>query len=198
MAAPDAHGFDDPVFDAQHVFRCAMMALAQPGTLHRLNVRLKPPAPLSPGIAALALTLCDFETAIWLDDHLQTNGEVTSFLRFHTGASFVEHRDKATFGLIGAVDHLLDLQGFSIGTLEYPDRSATLVIDVCHLRDNADGLVLSGPGIDGKARLDAGPAVTRLRPFWAENHKLFPRGIDAIFVANDIIAAVPRSTKVTE
>jgi alpha-D-ribose 1-methylphosphonate 5-triphosphate synthase subunit PhnH len=196
MTTTDARGFGDPVFVAQHVFRSAMMALAGPGSIHRLTAEIRPPAPLTPGLAALALCLCDFETMVWLDDQL-TAPDVVSFLRFHTGARFVDNRHQATFAFVRDADRLSDLQGFSIGTLEYPDRSTTLVIEVCHLLiDTVSGLVLSGPGIEGQVRLDAGPAIRRLKSCFVDNHNLFPRGIDAMFVAGDKIAAVPRSTQI--
>jgi alpha-D-ribose 1-methylphosphonate 5-triphosphate synthase subunit PhnH len=195
MTTADARGFADPVFDAHHVFRSAMMALARPGSVHRLTADLRSPAPLTNGLAAVALSLCDFETVVWLDDHLAANPDVMSFLRFHTGARFVNNRAQATFAFVGDADQLSDLQGFSIGTLDYPDRSTTLVIEVCHLLgDTIGGLVLNGPGIEDQVHLDAGPAITRLKSCLIDNHNLFPRGIDALFVAGDKIAAVPRST----
>ena len=40
-------GFANPVLDAHRVFRAAMMALARPGTVHRLGCALQPPQPLS-------------------------------------------------------------------------------------------------------------------------------------------------------
>jgi alpha-D-ribose 1-methylphosphonate 5-triphosphate synthase subunit PhnH len=196
MTTADVRGFADPVFDGQHVFKSVMMALAHPGSIHQMNVELRPPAPLSPGSAALALSLCDFETLIWLDGHLNANPGVASYLRFHTGARVVENPQEASFAFVGNAAHVSDLRGFSIGTLEYPDRSATLVIEVCRLLgDTVEGWVLSGPGIEGSVRLDAGPAVSRLKSCFIDNHKLFPRGLDVIFVAGDRIAAMPRSTQ---
>jgi alpha-D-ribose 1-methylphosphonate 5-triphosphate synthase subunit PhnH len=188
-------GFEDPIFEAQHVFRSAMMAMAKPGSLHRLQIGLQPPQPLSPAMGALALALCDFETTIWLDERLRSNGDVWPFLRFHTGAALVNDRADATFALIGAADDLSDLQRFSIGSLEYPDRSTTLIIEVAYLRQGSGDLLLSGPGIDSRARLDAGPAVARLAACFRDNHELFPRGLDSIFAAGDTIAALPRSTR---
>jgi alpha-D-ribose 1-methylphosphonate 5-triphosphate synthase subunit PhnH len=188
-------GLEDPIFGAQCVFRCAMMAMARPGTLHRLQIGLEPPKPLSLAMGALALALCDFETTIWLDERLRSNRAVWPFLRFHTGAALVDDRAKATFALIGATDDLADLHGFPIGSMEYPDRSATLVLEVAHLRHGNGDLILSGPGIDGQTRLDAGPAIARLAACFRTNHELFPRGVDSIFVAGDTIAALPRSTR---
>ena len=64
---PTLRGFADAVREAQAVFRTVMMALARPGTIGRIEARLTPPAPLTPELAAVALTLADHETPVWLD-----------------------------------------------------------------------------------------------------------------------------------
>ena len=49
-----------------------------------------PPAPLFAPAAALLLTLCDFETSVWLDPPLaRQRRALREFLRFHTGARLV-------------------------------------------------------------------------------------------------------------
>ncbi len=53
MLAP---GFADPVHDAQATFRAVMDALARPGLPRPLTPGLTPPAPLTPELAAVALT----------------------------------------------------------------------------------------------------------------------------------------------
>ena len=93
-------GFADPVFDAQGVFRAVMMALARPGTVHHLGVHLDPPQPLSRAAGALALTLCDNDTPIWLDARLSAAPAVKEFLRFRTGARLLAEPSEATFAII--------------------------------------------------------------------------------------------------
>jgi alpha-D-ribose 1-methylphosphonate 5-triphosphate synthase subunit PhnH len=106
-------------------------------------------------------------------------------------------RDQAAFVLIGDAATLPPLDGFALGSDSYPDRSATLVIEVTAL-DQDGGLRLSGPGIEDTARL----GVTGLRPgFWAERAALaplFPRGLDLILTCGDRLAAIPRTTSVEE
>ena len=87
-------------------------------------------------------------------------------------------------------------EAFQQGTAEYPDRSATLILQVQSLDGGGPGLVLTGPGINGQARIAPGPVpndfVARLRA----NLALFPRGIDLLLVAGNRIVGLPRSTRV--
>ena len=71
-----------------------MTAMAAPGTIRdAASRRLAPPPPLRPAAAALALTLCDFETPVWLDAAAVARAPgVAEFLRFHTGARLVARR----------------------------------------------------------------------------------------------------------
>ena len=73
-----APGFAEPVLDAQAVFRASMQAFAWPGTVVPCPTELKPPAPLSPVSAALALTLADFEVTLWLDATFAATPEVVN------------------------------------------------------------------------------------------------------------------------
>ena len=83
-----APGFADPVLDSQGVFRAVMEALARPGTPQRLPVVLAPPAPLTPALAAIALTLADHEAPLWLDPPLADEPAVGDWLQ-------IPHRRRA-------------------------------------------------------------------------------------------------------
>ena len=87
------------------------------------------------------------------------------------------------------------LDAFALGSDEYPDRSATLIVEVERLRAG-QGLTLSGPGIAGTALLE----VSRLpERFWTERDllgELFPRGLDLILTCGSRLAALPRTTRV--
>ena len=60
-------GFATPVLSAQTTFRAVLNALARPGSVHPMTVAVSVPPPLAAGAAAIALTLCDHDTPIWLD-----------------------------------------------------------------------------------------------------------------------------------
>ena len=192
MTAALSKGFVDLARDSQRVFRAAMNAMARPGSIVAIDAALTPPEPLAPGAAALALALCDFETPIWLDPAL-SNEATQDFLRFHTGAPIVPAPANAAFAFFAGPLGATDFTEFSLGSLEYPDRSTTLIVQ---LRSLAGGLGwrLSGPGIDGKALLEVSPLP---EDFVSRRHALrgsFPRGLDFFFVAEARLAALPRST----
>lgn len=187
-------GFAEPVFDAQAVFRAAMMALARPGSLQPLSVRCAPPEPLNAVSAALALALCDYETPVWLDPVLAAADDVATYLRFHTGAPVTQDPSQATFALIAEAACLPPLSAFAVGSAEYPDRSTTVILQVGDLSNTAE-TQLSGPGIDGVQDFHAAPLPPT---FWLEvqrNHACFPRGVDILFAAPDMLAGLPRSTR---
>ncbi len=155
MSAPRP-GFSAPVHDAQRVFRAVMTALSEPGTVVPLDAGLTPPDGLLPTSAAVLLALADYETPIWLAPTLRSSA-VESFLRFHTGAALVADPTRAAFAVMTA-DAFEGLEGLPIGTLEYPDRSATLILEVEALAE-AGPLALAGPG----TRERAGSASHRCR-----------------------------------
>ncbi|MBD1546797.1 phosphonate C-P lyase system protein PhnH [Roseibium aggregatum] len=196
-SAPLAAGFADPVQDAQRGFRTIMNAMARPGSLQALATGgLKPPAPLTPVVAAIALTLFDYDTPVWLDVPFARSEAVKTFLRFHTGAPIVSEPVEAGFALIADPAHLSSLGKFHQGTLEYPDRSATVILTGQTL-SNEGPVHLSGPGIETETAFSTGPVSLA---FWDQvkaNNAQFPRGVDLIFAGSAEIAALPRSTMIT-
>lgn len=197
-------GFDDAVTRAQEVFRAVMEALARPGTLQKLDAQeltaqdMQPPAPLTPELAAIALTLADHETPLWLDAKLAGSETVEQWLRFHTGARIVADPMQAAFALIADPLAMPPLSDFAAGEEDYPDRSTTLLLAVEQLTvadaANAQALHLQGPGIRGQASLAIAPLPAAFPGWLAENRLLFPRGWDCVFAGHGHIAAIPRST----
>lgn len=180
-----APGFANPPVDAAGCFRAALQAMARPGTIHEVRSAGVPHG-LSPAAAALALTLLDHETTVWLAPSVAGDA-VRAWLGFHTGAPLTLDRTTAMFA-IGTWAEMLPATDFAIGTPDYPDRSATLIVEVAEL-----GAVhsLTGPGIQDVAHL------THPDPSFARaNAALFPRGIDLYLTAGDRLAAIPRTTKV--
>lgn len=186
----------DAVRDSQSVFRLAMDAMAGPGRILGLSAQLAAPAPLHAPAAALLLTLCDFETGLWLDPPLARGAGVVEFLRFHTGARIVAAPADADFAVISAAASMPALAQFRQGTPEYPDRSATLIVQVESL--TARGWKLEGPGISATATFSAAPLPADFARKLGPNRSAFPCGVDIFFATRDQLAALPRSTTVTE
>ena len=194
LAAPGA-GFREPVYDSQSTFRAIMDAMAHPGTPYQLAPDLEPPAPLNPAAGALILTLADFETPVWLDPVLAAAEAVPVWIRFHTGAPITDRPDEARFAIIASGATHAPLAQFALGSQEFPDESATLIIQAEHLSDSS-GPALTGPGIETTRRLDPTPLAPNFWKQASDNAALYPRGVDVVFAAPGAVAALPRSTSI--
>jgi alpha-D-ribose 1-methylphosphonate 5-triphosphate synthase subunit PhnH len=187
-------GFHDNVSSAQSTFRAVMEAMARPGSLQRVAAGTGRPPALMSGAAAIALTLFDHDTPVWLDPSLAAATDVSGWLKFHTGAPVVEAASAASFALVADAGSLPDLDRFALGSGEYPDRSTTVILQVASL-DEGQAYDLRGPGIDGTARLCASIAPADFVERLSINARLFPRGIDVVLVHDDRIVAIPRTTR---
>ena len=190
-----APGFNDPVHDSQRTFALIMDAMARPGRVKKLSQLPPAPAPLFPTSAAVLLTLSDYDSKVWLAPKNAATPQAPHWLSFHTGAPLTEDRMLADF--IVLEDGLTDiaLSEAARGTPEYPDRSATFIIQVSSF-DTENGWTLSGPGIQATHRLDVeGLAANFIEP-WRANNALFPLGVDVILCASDAIACLPRTTRI--
>lgn len=178
-------GFADPAIQSAHAFRHVMEAMARPGTI--LDIAgAAPPAPLSPAAGAVLLTLCDTDTPVALAGAVDCDA-VRTWLAFHTGAPMATP-GACTFA-VGPWAALAPLSAYGVGQSDYPDRSATLIVECEDLVPA--GAVLTGPGIKGEAALSL-PEVAALQA----NRALFPLGLDFIFTSGSRVAALPRSTQV--
>lgn len=186
-------GFVDPVAESQRVFRAVLDAMSRPGTVVGLDRIPASPAPLDPAAAAVMLALADFETPVWLDaaaDH----PAVRQFIAFHCGCPITSDASGAVFAVLAEPGRMPPLTSFAQGSDQYPDGSATLVLQVPSLSGGPD-LRLTGPGIRDRAAL-APQGLPAAFPGWlAENHATFPQGVDVIFACGSSIAALPRSTR---
>lgn len=188
-----APGFTDPSHGAQRLFRDVLDAFSHPGRIVELCDAPAGPGTLSPAAVAFLLTFADRETPLWLEAELDTQ-EIRDFLRFHAGAPIVDARDTATFAVItaGGED---PFAGFAIGTDTYPDRAATLVVEVPSL-DGGPAYLWRGPGINGEVSVAVEGLGRDFWPAWAANHALFPCGVDLVFTSGSRLLALPRSVAV--
>ena len=187
-------GFADKVLSAQATFRSVMDAMARPGTVQRVTAASGVPVAMMRGTAAIALTLLDHDTPVWLDPILSETSDVGKWLKFHTGAPVIADSSVCSFALIGDPRALPALDRFAFGSNEYPDRSTTVILQVESLTQGS-AFELRGPGIDGTAVLQATLQPADLFERLAINASLFPRGIDFVLVADDAVVAIPRTTR---
>ena len=192
-ASTYAGAFTDPVFQSQSVFRALMDAMARPGTVLPLGADATPPSPLGGGAGAIALTLCDDGTPVWLTPALKQSA-VPAWLSFHTSAPVTDIKPDARFVFIEAGGIVPGFDQFAQGTQDYPDRSSTLVIEIAALT-GGDEFTAAGPGIKDETVIAPKGLPDIFLTLWTENRGLFPRGVDLILVAGTDVLCLPRTTK---
>lgn len=183
----------EPALENQRIFRAILLTMSRPGTVTVLGNWPRPPKGLHPAAAAVCLALVDMDTPLWIGPSGPL--DIQTYLRFHCGCTVCRRPESAAFGLILDGQELPDLGQFHPGDLEYPDRSATLIIQVKAMNVGR-GIPLSGPGIKGETRLH----VDGLNPdFWRSlqrNGRRFPLGFDVILATQTEIVSLPRTIQV--
>lgn len=185
--------WDYSVYASQATFRCVLDAMAEPGTVRALPVDATGPAPLDNAVTALCLTLLDFDTPLWRDEAV-ANDAVASYFRFHCGCPMTDDPADAAFALIGDAAHI-DLSMFARGSMEYPDRSTTLFVQVPSLEDGP-ARTISGPGIAQARTLRVAGLAENFDAQWRANTEGFPLGVDIVFCCGGRIVGLPRTTRI--
>lgn len=176
-------GFSAAPVQSAQAFRAALEAMARPGTLYPV-AGAAPPAPLSVAAGVLILTLTDATTPLHLAGACDCPA-VRDWVTFHSGAPLVGAA-QAMFA-VGRWDALQPVSRFAIGDAEYPDRSATLIVEMDRLEPQ--GAQLRGPGIADRAALSLPERVA-----FQTNRAQFPLGFDTFFTCGSQLAGLPRST----
>lgn len=183
-------GFADPVHDAQRTFRTLLGAMANPGVAYAVDAPLECPSAWQPALAAAALTLFDRDTPVWYDAAVPL--DVRQWIGFHTASPVVAKHAAAHFAILAGPRDGALLSAFDAGTLEFPERSATLLIAVERF-DGGLPVELRGPGIADAVRI-APPGLGA--PFWEawwRNTERFPRGLDALLFEAHRVIGLPRT-----
>lgn len=176
------------------VFRAILGSFSKPAVSTSIVKVQSAPSPLLPTTAAIALTLFDYQTPIWLSAELNTDA-VRKFLRFQTGAPLTADPAAASFAIVALAETQNEWPNFNLGSHEYPDRSTTVILQVPSLT-TGDAVRVSGPGLKDPVDFH----VAKSTPdFWQHiqmNNSLFPIGNDFMFASPNVIAALPRSASI--
>lgn len=195
QATPIGRAFTDPVLQSQRVFRALLSAMAEPGTIHALDVSIDAPRGVMPASILALLALADKETPVWIGG--DAGRDIGAYLRFHTGCPIASALGEAQFALLPVGAPAQPLASFNPGDERYPDRSATVVVE-CPALDGGLSRRWSGPGIRGARAMSV---VAPFAEFWPEvrrNNAESPLGVDMILASGRCIVGLPRSTSVSE
>jgi alpha-D-ribose 1-methylphosphonate 5-triphosphate synthase subunit PhnH len=184
-AAAPSGGFGDAPVQSARAFRQILEAMARPGTIRQV-AGATPPAPLSVAAGTVLLTLVDPTMKLHLAGAADSQG-VRDWVAFHLGAPLVP-AEEADFAL-GTWEALHPVSRFRIGEPDYPDRAATLIVEMDRLVNH--GPALAGPGIELVTWLNL-PETAAFRA----NRAHFPLGFDTYLTCGDRLAGLPRRTKV--
>ena len=193
----DMPHWNDNVHQSQQTFRSLLRALSRPCLPVPLPLPEGQTGALTPELAALALTLCDQDTKVWLSPSLDCE-EVCHWLRFQCGTAITEASGEADFAFAATVQEMPKLSSLSCGSPEYPDRSATLCVGGMKF-DRRSGTSIwkaSGPGIQNILEFTCNLPDTFMNE-WSENHQHFPQGVDIFLCGQGMAAGLPRSTSLT-
>lgn len=182
-----------PAQDNQRIFRAILMTMSRPGTITVLGNWPQSPKNLHPATAAVCLALVDMDTPLWIGRN--PSEELVSYLRFQCGTTIVTEPREASFAVILNGNDLPDLSAFHPSDPEYPDRSATLIIQVRSI-ELGHGVGLTGPGIEDRTRLQVGGLRPEFWPAFQANAASFPLGYDVILCAGTEIVSLPRTVQV--
>lgn len=187
-------GFADPVFASQRAFRALMDAFARPGSVADLSNLATAPHPLPPAAASILLTLADGDTPVFFEEDMP---DAVAWVGFHTGAVATPNAQTARFAVLSAGSDCTGWHRFAIGTSDYPDRSATLLLPVSSLK-GGPALVLTGPGIETTTTIAPAGLPPRFLDIMTTNRAGFPLGFDLVLLCRAQAIALPRTTRIRE
>ncbi|HYW55322.1 MAG TPA: phosphonate C-P lyase system protein PhnH [Polaromonas sp.] len=184
-------GFADPVHDAQDAFRRVLDALSRPGRPFALGQSVKGQA-MGAATAHLLLALTDDDTPVWWQ---RSDEAALGWLRFHTSAPLATTPEAAAFAVIADASTMPALHAFAPGSLESPEDSATLFVEVTSL-DEGPAVEWRGPGIRDTQTVRIAGLPDDFWAQWQTNHGSFPQGVDIVFTCADQAVGLPRTTRV--
>ncbi len=186
-------GFSDPVLDAQRCFRGLIEAMARPGRIIELCGLPEPPPGLGAAQVAILLALADQDTPVWIAPGLR-NAEAGHYLRFHCRCRLSANAGEATFVVLSSFAGLPSFDALRLGDPEYPDRSATLIVEVDDL-GRGERLRLRGPGIEHEAMLEVAGWTSAASECLRENERRLPLGVDLLLTNGARVAGLPRTVR---
>ena len=188
------------VSDAQIHFRIILNAMAHPGTIYAFQqMELTPPNNINLASVCIGFALMNADVSFAVQNENEV--EITQYIALNTGAS-IATLDQTDYLFITGNEAPSCIESLKIGTLPYPENSATLIIDVNHLfsspSENTLAIELSGPGIENTTTLYINGLSSTLLKTIQEQNTEFPLGLDIMLTdQNNQLACIPRSSKIS-
>lgn len=182
------------IFDSQKNFRAIMDAMSKPGKVKKLTEHkfINYPANFNPYVLSVLKTLGDNSVSF------SAPVEALKYIELNT-LMVTENLKKADYHVFYGDRYLNEIMDVKIGTAEFPEDSATLVISVEDIKEGtSSGLSarLKGPGIKDFNDITFKGLDIRYMADIKELNSSYPLGIDVILVGLDgSIACISRTTR---
>jgi alpha-D-ribose 1-methylphosphonate 5-triphosphate synthase subunit PhnH len=186
----------DEVFDAQQQFRLLLDSMARPGKINVMpDMDIIPPAGLNKASAMIAFALLNTDVSFYAEG--EGSDAIESYIALNTTAAQVGIGEADFIFINGLYDAGIIFDA-KTGTLPYPEESATFVIDVDTITEDAGDseltLTLKGPGIETTKQVYIKGLNPGILKAVREQNMEFPLGVDLMLTGkNNNILCVPRS-----
>lgn len=183
------------VFDAQAHFRILLDSMARPGKVNNISeIKIQSPEKLNATSALMGFALLNSDVTFYTNNN---SSEISEYFIVNTNSkpATIEHAD---FVFINGSDDGRVLLKTNVGVLEYPEKSATVIIDVDNIydlpKDQTFEIILQGPGVDGEKRVYVRNISHHILESLKEQNAEYPLGIDVILTDREgNIVCIPRS-----
>lgn len=187
------------IFDSQRHFRTILDAMARPGTIHRIkDQQINPPDDLHRVSAYIGFALLNAEVTFYIDG---VRKQIAYYFTINT-FSRESLCSEANFLFLTGSSSTDIIDTAKSGNLLYPERGATLVIDIDTVSSvplvHGHGLTLQGPGVENEISFFIEGISLSLIAAIKEKNEEFPLGVDVILTDrhNDFVC-IPRSSKIS-
>ncbi|OKS87151.1 phosphonate C-P lyase system protein PhnH [Mucilaginibacter polytrichastri] len=190
----------DEIFDAQEHFRLILDSMARPGKINVIpDLDIRMTAGISKASTLIAFSLLNTDASFCAIGEL--SNDIEEFITLHTTAK-IETLQKADFVFVKGDQSAGFIAELKIGTLPYPEDSATIVVDVLNISidETADSIQLNlkGPGVKTIETVYVTGLNHAILDAVREQNYEFPLGIDLVLtdLENNMIC-IPRSNDFT-
>ena len=189
----------DEVHDAQSQFRVLLDAMARPGKINYLkDLPISVPEGLNKSSGIIAFSLLNTDTHFFVAQRAQSE-TIIDYIYLNTHAA-IGSVDTADYVFIDGQENAELLHHTKTGSLNYPEDSASIIIDVIEIsptHQNASlQIKLKGPGIETEKTVFVKGINKEILEIAQEQNSEFPKGIDLIITdKKNAILCIPRSNQ---
>lgn len=188
------------VFDSQKIFRKILDSMARPGKINNLiDLQISPPQQLNRSSALIGFALLNSDVSFF---SVNNSNEVNEYLKVNTSSIPSTSVEDADFVFISGKSMSEIIGNIKKGELEFPEDSATLIIDVDKIEkspiDQSCELILKGPGVKSEEILYIKGITDEIFQEIKNANSEYPLGIDVILSDVDgNIICIPRTNNLS-